>query len=114
MIAGKPDIRMLLVEQYTKLVAATRFLSTLPLPGKKLLVSGETVEAAPLLGAEYFPLVGLFIGIILALLAWLGSGFVPQLVLAALLIVVQVLLTGGLHLDGLMDSCDGLFGGFTR
>jgi adenosylcobinamide-GDP ribazoletransferase len=114
MISRKLDIQRLLLEQYEKLVAATRFLSTLPLPGNKLLASRETAEAAPLIGAEYFPLVGLFIGVILALLAWLCSSLVPQLVLAALLVVAQVLLTGGLHLDGLMDSCDGLFGGFTR
>jgi adenosylcobinamide-GDP ribazoletransferase len=31
-----------------------------------------------------------------------------------LLVVALVILTGGLHLDGLMDSCDGLFGGSTR
>ncbi len=30
-------------------------------------------------------------------------------VLAAILVVLGILLTGGLHLDGLMDACDGLF-----
>ena len=37
----------------------------------------------------------------------------PTLALAALLVVALVILTGGLHLDGLMDSCDGLLGGRT-
>jgi adenosylcobinamide-GDP ribazoletransferase len=41
------------------------------------------------------------------------NAILPPLVLAALLVVVQTVLTGGLHLDGLMDSCDGLFGGST-
>jgi adenosylcobinamide-GDP ribazoletransferase len=35
-------------------------------------------------------------------------------VLAALVTVALVWLTGGLHLDGLMDACDGLFGGRSR
>jgi adenosylcobinamide-GDP ribazoletransferase len=38
----------------------------------------------------------------------------PALVLAALLVVAEIVLTGGLHLDGVMDSCDGLFGGIGR
>jgi adenosylcobinamide-GDP ribazoletransferase len=31
-------------------------------------------------------------------------------VLGALLVVAWIVLTGGLHLDGLMDTCDGVFG----
>ena len=37
----------------------------------------------------------------------------PRRVGNALLLGTWVLLTGGLHLDGLLDSCDGLFGGRT-
>jgi adenosylcobinamide-GDP ribazoletransferase len=37
----------------------------------------------------------------------------PTLALAAVLVIALVILTGGLHLDGLMDSCDGLLGGRT-
>lgn len=34
----------------------------------------------------------------------------PSAVTSAITLVVLIALTGGLHLDGLMDSCDGLFG----
>ena len=33
---------------------------------------------------------------------------------AAFLVATMVIVTRALHLDGLMDVCDGLFGGFTR
>lgn len=73
-------------------------------------------ETAPRLvgGSEYFPLVGLLLAFLLWLLVLVLAPLVPQLALAALLVVALVILTGGLHLDGLMDSCDGLFGGSTR
>ena len=32
---------------------------------------------------------------------------------AGLLVVTMVIITRALHLDGLMDICDGVFGGFT-
>ncbi|MCH8930772.1 MAG: adenosylcobinamide-GDP ribazoletransferase, partial [Proteobacteria bacterium] len=38
----------------------------------------------------------------------------PIEAVAVVLIVALVLITGGLHLEGLADACDGLFGGHTR
>lgn len=102
------------LHEYKKLVAATGFLSLLPLPGSKRLLSEPEAETSPLIGAAYFPLVGLFLSALLWLLILVCAPHLPQLVLAALLVIALVILTGGLHLDGLMDSCDGLFGGFTR
>jgi adenosylcobinamide-GDP ribazoletransferase len=55
----------------------------------------------------YFPLVGLAIGVVVALVA--SSRLFPPDVTAFLALAVWVILTGGLHLDGLGDSCDGLF-----
>lgn len=102
------------LSQYMELVAAVRFLSVLPIPGNIQLF--EKDEAAPRLvvGCTYFPLVGLLLACLLWLLVLLLTPLVPHLVLAALLVVALVILTGGLHLDGLMDCCDGLFGGRTR
>ena len=99
--------------QYKKLVAAAGFLSILPLPGGKRLFAAEAAEASPLLGGEYFPLVGVIFAALLAPCLLVLAPLMPQIVLAALLVVALVVLTGGLHLDGLMDTCDGLFGGRT-
>ena len=43
-----------------------------------------------------------------------GRELFPVYLTAALLLVVLVVTTRGLHLDGFMDVCDGLFGGYTR
>ncbi len=103
-----------LTAQYTELVAATRFLSVIPLPGLPQRFD-TTDNSSPLkLGSAYFPLVGLLLALLLYLLQKLYEWLrLPTLTLAALLVVALVILTGGLHLDGLMDSCDGLLGGRT-
>ncbi|MCP4167422.1 MAG: adenosylcobinamide-GDP ribazoletransferase [Chloroflexi bacterium] len=61
----------------------------------------------------YYPLVGAVLGLILAALSWgLGFFFSPLLV-AALVLASWIGLTGALHFDGFLDTCDGLFGGRT-
>ena len=56
----------------------------------------------------WYPLVGLVIGA-LTWLAWKATMlFFPPLVAGVLTLVIWVALTGGLHLDGLADCCDGL------
>lgn len=57
-----------------------------------------------------YPLIGLLIGSVLAAVAWM-LGDVPVLLRSALLLVVWVVITGGLHLDGLADSADAWVGG---
>jgi len=56
----------------------------------------------------WFPLVGLIIGAILAGLDFLLAPVLPDLPATALVLVAWVALTGGLHLDGFVDCCDGL------
>ena len=84
-------------------LAALHFLTTIPVATRRTFTDAE-------LGASlaYYPLVGALLGVLLALGAALwGSAFGPA-VAAALTLVTWVLLTGGLHLDGFMDACDGL------
>ncbi len=100
--------------QLRELVAALSFLTILPIPGAaQLFDTDEEGEAEFIIGSAYFPLVGLLLAVLLWLFLLLTSAVFPSIVLAALLLVAQIVLTGGLHLDGLMDSCDGLFGGST-
>ncbi len=86
------------------LAVAFGFLTTLPVPSR------FWQSAVPFGHAfAWFPLVGLVLGTI-QLAAALGLGlFLPSSVVAALVFTLGVLLTGGLHLDGLMDTCDGVF-----
>ncbi|POF41965.1 adenosylcobinamide-GDP ribazoletransferase [Pseudomonas laurylsulfativorans] len=85
---------------------ALQFLSSLPirLPGMP-----EPRELGQSL--LFYPLVGLLFGAILWAFNWLLLG-TPTLLHAALLLTVWVLLSGGLHLDGLADSADAWLGGF--
>ncbi|MFG1608319.1 adenosylcobinamide-GDP ribazoletransferase [Actinoplanes sp. NPDC049265] len=53
------------------------------------------------------PLVGLLLGLLLAGLRWLLSGS-PDLVAGGVTVAAAVLLTRGLHLDGLADTVDAL------
>ena len=85
------------------LVAAARYLTIVPIPGRAR--GGDLGRAAP-----WFPLVGLGIGAVLALVDWLTINFFPPLLAALLVVTAWKLLTGGLHLDGLADCLDGLVG----
>lgn len=61
----------------------------------------------------YFPLVGALIGAVLWGASLLLGLIFPATLKAALILAIWVLLSGALHLDGFLDSCDGLFGGAT-
>ena len=107
----------LLVDQYTEIVAAVRFLSIVPLPGPPHRFETRSAnDTTPKLhlGSAYFPFVGFLLATLLYLVQLLFGLLLPRLAQAAILVVALVVLTGGLHLDGLMDTCDGLFGGRTR
>ncbi len=106
--------KSVLLSQYVEFAAAVRFLSLLPVPGSTQLLNKDEYAPHVVVGCEYYPVVGLLLALLLWLLTLLLAPLVPQLVLAALLVAVLVILTGSLHLDGLMDTCDGLFGGRTR
>ena len=55
-------------------------------------------------------MVGFIIGLVLVGLDWLFGLILPSAVVNALLIVSLVVITGVLHLDGFVDTCDGIAG----
>jgi adenosylcobinamide-GDP ribazoletransferase len=62
----------------------------------------------------YYPLVGLFIGLALWILYLLLHTLFPTSIANVMLLGGLALMTGGLHLDGLADTIDGLSGGYSR
>ncbi|MBM2826927.1 MAG: cobalamin-5'-phosphate synthase, partial [Dehalococcoidia bacterium] len=78
----------------------------LPAPVSHIPEPGEMGRAT-----AYFTMAGLIMGVILAMADSVLRLFLPLPAASALVLVLQTALTGALHLDGLADSCDGLFSG---
>lgn len=82
---------------------AIQFLTRIPVPVQFIATDRQLGQSV-----LFYPLVGLIIGALL----WLLAGVLPETGLgAAVLLCVWVLITGGLHLDGLADCADAWIGG---
>jgi adenosylcobinamide-GDP ribazoletransferase len=86
-------------------VAAFTFLTRVP------VWRGPLLEADLGRAVGFFPLVGLVLGLALTGFAFVTQAALSPLLLAALLVALLALLTGGLHLDGVADLFDALGGG---
>jgi adenosylcobinamide-GDP ribazoletransferase len=90
-------------------LTALSVLTALPL-NRLTAISDDDLARSTL----FFPVVGFMIGFLLmGVTQWLSPILSPE-PLSAVLLVVSILLTGGLHLDGLADLCDGLAAGGGR
>jgi adenosylcobinamide-GDP ribazoletransferase len=87
----------------SRFLAALQFLTIIPIPWRREVRPEELGRSA-----GYFPIVGLIIGLILAGLSGLLNLFLPLLVTNALLIASMVVISGALHVDGFVDTFDGL------
>ncbi len=84
---------------------ALQFLTRLPVPQTAECTAEDRGRSV-----LYYPFVGLLIGAVLTGFLFLLADANPGL-RAALLLLVWVLFTGALHLDGLADSADAWLGG---
>jgi len=85
-----------------KILIALRFLTILPLPNKEVITPGELGRSM-----AYFPLVGLFIGLLLMCVYTILIRFFSPLLTSVLLTGFWVCFTGLLHLEGFVDAADG-------
>jgi adenosylcobinamide-GDP ribazoletransferase len=85
------------------LLRALQFLTIVPVP-----VRPPAEPTARGHASVYFPLVGLLLGLGLALVAAAGGALLPPLLVSPVVVVAWAVLTGGLHLDGLADTADAL------
>jgi len=93
----------------TSFLLAFQFLTTIPLKIKE--ISEQRIAASVI----YFPLVGLFLGLFLLgisnLLSYLGFSYLASNVI---LVVILIIITGGMHLDGLADTTDAFLSGKSK
>ena len=86
------------------LLTAFSFLTTIPVPTRADLEPGELGRCT-----AWFPVIGVTVGLMLVGVDWCGRALWDPYVAGGLVIASNLLLTGGLHIDGLMDTADGFF-----
>jgi adenosylcobinamide-GDP ribazoletransferase len=91
-------------------LTALGFLTRFPIPG-----SGGHMDAHSLSKSViFFPVVGGIIGVITAGVYLVLEPFLPRSVVCVFILALPLFMTGGIHFDGLMDTCDGIFSGRSR
>ena len=85
------------------LVIAFSMYSKIPMPHLEL----DEKDMKYVMG--FFPLIGLITGTLVY--GWIYAGeilYVPDISRTLVLIILPVIITGGIHVDGYMDTCDAL------
>lgn len=97
---------MVLIRRFILMI---QFLTRIPVPIK---IDAKDEDYGK--GLIFAPLAGLLIGGILAGAWYLLSFIFPAYINAVVVIVIYVAISGGIHLDGLGDTMDGIFSGRPR
>ncbi len=84
--------------------SALRFLTILPIP-ESWCGDETSFHKSP----DWYPLVGLLIGILMVIVDLFLCWLLPMPVASVLLILAMIAISGALHLDGLADSADAFF-----
>jgi adenosylcobinamide-GDP ribazoletransferase len=85
-------------------ILAIQFLTRIPLN-----IAVETEEDSFAKSVLWFPAAGILIGAFGAAVYWLSSLLLTGIFPVVCAVLANVCITGGLHVDGLADTCDGIF-----
>ncbi|HDL08730.1 MAG TPA: adenosylcobinamide-GDP ribazoletransferase [Desulfobacteraceae bacterium] len=84
------------------LISAIKFITIIPI--------GKNIVFNPLGMVSFFPVVGIILGILVAIFDRAALFLWPKPLVSLLDVLLLVFLTGAFHLDGLGDTADGLLG----
>jgi adenosylcobinamide-GDP ribazoletransferase len=90
-----------------ELLNALRFMTIVPVPSSDAAIAPDWLSRC----ARYFPVVGIGIGLVSAVVLLLADRFWGPVVASLLAVAASIIVTGALHEDGLADTADGLGGG---
>ena len=97
------------MKKLSPLLIALQFLTRIPLPA---WLSVDWNKKNTGLSQIYYPVIGLLLGTMLfGVYLLLLQGIDNHLLISSVLVLVWVMLTGALHIDGLADSMDAWVGG---
>jgi len=95
-------------QQYNLLLLALSFFTRVPV-NLPQVIKPEMLHQA----SRYFALIGLFIGVVTALILVVLASFLPVPIALLISMACGLLLTGAFHEDGWADVWDGFGGGWT-
>ena len=98
----------IMLQELRLFLTAIQFFTRIPVPAW-VGHSAQQLEQA----ARYFPLVGICVGALSAVMLWLGAQVLPLSLAVGLSMAASILITGAFHEDGLSDFADGMGGGHT-
>lgn len=98
-----------LCKEWRYFLLAVGFFTRIPVPSFANFEQQELNHAA-----KYFPLVGIIVGMIGALVFVLAARIFPTGIAVLLSMVATIYVTGAFHEDGMADSIDGIGGGWDR
>lgn len=101
--------KKMLAKEWRYFLLAVGFFTRIPVPQHTDFNARELNNAS-----KYFPLIGIFVGLIGALIYILTAAFLPLSLAVLFSMSATIYLTGAFHEDGLADSADGIGGGWDR